>query len=99
MKPNSNTILLIVATLVVAAGAYWFFFTGTGNQPPLTATVTQNQAQSQFQRLVSELPIAFDTRIFSDPNFMALIDLATPVAPETVGRLDPFAPITSVSGK
>jgi len=100
MKLDSNTILLIVATLVIAAGAYWFFFTGTGNEPPLTVTTTQNDAQAQFKILVSELqPISFATDIFTDPRFAALIDLTTSVAPEPAGRLDPFAPIAGVAGQ
>lgn len=97
MKIESNTILLIVATLIVAAGAYWYFSAGTGNDLPITAAVTDNQAQTQFQVLVSELPISFDTTIFSESRFMALVDLTTPVTPETAGRLDPFAPIAGVS--
>ncbi len=100
MKFNSSTILTILATLIAAAGAYWYFFTGTGNQPPLTANASKNEAQAHFQALVSELQtISFDTGIFSDPRFNALADLTTPVAPETLGRLDPFAPIPGISGK
>jgi hypothetical protein len=100
MKIDLKTILLIIATFLVALGAYWYFFTGTGNQPPLTTGVQGNEAQTQFQILVSELqPISFDTSIFSDPRFMMLIDLATPIAPETAGRLDPFAPIAGTGGK
>lgn len=100
MKIDSNTTLLILATLVVAAGAYWYFFTGTGNEAPLTAVVVENEAQTQFQALVSELqPISFDTSIFSDEHFMALVDLSTPIAPESAGRIDPFAVIPGVSGK
>jgi len=97
---KSNTIILIIATLIVAAGAYWYFFTGTGNEPPLTTTLVENEAQMQFQILVSELqPISFNTSIFSEPRFMALINLATPITPEPAGRLDPFAPIPGVSGR
>ncbi len=100
MKIDSNTTLLIVVTLIVAAGAYWYFFTGTGNQPPLTTTAVENQAQTQFQVLVGQLqPISFSTDIFTDPRFTSLVDLATPITPEPVGRLDPFAPIAGVSGK
>lgn len=100
MKIDSNTVLIIVTALIVAAGAYWYFFTGTGNQPPLTASIAENEAQTQFQALVSELqPISFDTKIFSDPRFTSLVSLSTPVAVETVGRSDPFAPIPGVSGK
>jgi len=100
MKLSSQTSLIILAALVIAAGAYWYFFTGT-EAPAITASAAQgNEAQLQFQTLVSELqPISFNTDIFSDPRFSALIDLATPVAPETVGRIDPFAPITNISGK
>jgi hypothetical protein len=94
---KSNTTILIVTTLIVAAGAYWYFFTGTGNEPPLTAQTTDNQAQLEFQVLVGELqPISFNTGIFSDPRFLSLVDLATPVAPETLGRPDPFAPVSGV---
>lgn len=97
---NSNTVLIIISALIVAAGAYWYFFTGTGNEVPLTADATPNVAQSQFEALVSELgPISFDTRIFEEPRFMALVDLSTPIAPETSGRLDPFAAIPGVIGK
>lgn len=98
MRPN--TITLIIVTLIVAVGAYWYFFTGTGNEPPLTTGAVDNQAQSRFQTLLSELqPVSFNTNIFSEPRFMALVDLATPVAPETIGRLDPFAPVSDVKEK
>lgn len=97
---NTNTLILIVATLLVAGGAYWYFFAGTGNEPPLTASTTENVAQAQFQALVGELkPISFNTAIFDNPRFLALIDLTTPILPETTGRLDPFAPIPGVSGR
>ena len=93
---KSNTTLIIIATLLLAAGAYWYFFTGTGNQPPLSGTTSANQAQTQFQTLVSELqPISFDTSIFSNPRFNALVDLTTPIYSEATGRLDPFALISS----
>lgn len=97
---KTNTIIIIVATVVVAAGAYWFFFTGTGNDQPLTAISTENEAQARFQTLVNELqPISFDTSIFSDARFMSLVDITTPITPETIGRLDPFAPVPGVSSK
>lgn len=98
MKPN--TIILIVITFFIAIGAYWYFFTGTGNKPPLTILSTTNQSQTRFQTLVSELqPVSFNTDIFSDPRFTALVDLATPIAPETAGRLDPFAPVAGANEK
>lgn len=96
---NSNTIFLIIATLIVAAGAYWYFFTGTGNQPPLTVSATSNEAQMQFQTLVGELrSISFPTAVFDNPQFMALVDLTTPIQPEASGRPDPFAPVSVAAG-
>ena len=86
--------LLILITLLIGGGAYWYFFTGNGNQPPLSASTSVNQAQTQFQTLVNELkPISFVTDLFSDARFNALVDLTTPVTPEPAGRLDPFAPL------
>lgn len=99
MKLNSSTISIIVVTLLLAGGAYWYFFTGTGTDAPLTADMSSNAAKSQFQMLITRLPSSFTMDIFSDPKFMALIDLATPIAPETSGRPDPFAPISGVSNK
>lgn len=100
MKIDTRTILLIITALLVAGVAYWYFFTGTGNQPPITSTTAvENQAQTQFQALVSALtPISFDTKIFSDSRFVMLVDLATPITSESVGRTDPFA-LVSISGK
>jgi hypothetical protein len=94
MKSNS-TIFLIITTLVLAGGAYWYFSVQTdGTESPLTGTIQENQTQTQFKMLVSQLQsISFDTSIFTDPNFMALINLATPVMPEASGRPDPFASI------
>ena len=101
MKITSNTTLIVIGALIVAAGAYWYFFTGTGNEIPLTSLdASTNQEQTQFQALVNELqPISFNTDILSDPRFNVLVDLRTPVIPESVGRLDPFAPITSTNRK
>jgi hypothetical protein len=95
---KSNTTLLIIATLIVAAGAYWFFFTGTGNQEPLSTGEPTSQTQTQFETLIGELQsVSFDTSIFQDLRFNALADITTLIAPESVGRLDPLAPIAGVS--
>ena len=98
MKFTSSTTPFIIAILIAAAGAYWYFFTGTGDQLPLSASGTENQAQTQFEALVSELtPISFDTKIFSDVRFNSLVDITTTITPEQTGRPDPFAVIPGVS--
>lgn len=97
---SNQTISLVVLAFILAAGAYWYISGQTDNQPPLTTTVVENEMQMQFKTLVNELKtISFDTNIFSDPNFMALTDLATQVTPEPSGRLDPFAPLAGTSAK
>ncbi|MDE1919427.1 MAG: hypothetical protein KGH56_01880 [Patescibacteria group bacterium] len=96
MKSNATTIITI---LVIAVGAYWYFFTGTSEQPALTTSVAENPAETRFQSLIRQLPIAFKVDIFSDPRFNALVDITTQVSPESAGRLDPFAPIQSTGGK
>lgn len=90
-----NAMLLIAVTALVAVTAYWYFFTGKGSEPTLSTSVPTNQAQMQFERLISELqPISFSTEIFSDPRFNTLVDITTPIAPESFGRLDPLAPLS-----
>ncbi|MDO8408107.1 MAG: hypothetical protein Q7S95_02630 [bacterium] len=99
--PNLNTLFLIIATVVLLGGLYWYFFSGGGTEPPLSAGIaTQNVAQAQFETLIGQLePITFDLTVLSDPRFDALVDLATPVTPESSGRTDPFAPVPGVSSK
>lgn len=97
MKLNTN-LKISVAILLIAAGIYWYSSTRTGNQPSLTISGSENQVQSKFQTLVGELSsISFDTSIFSDARFNVLVDITTPIAPEPVGRLDPFAVVTDAS--
>ena len=99
MKSNP-TIPFILIVLVLAGGGYWYYSSQTGNQLPLTASAGEGEAQTQFKTLVSELKsTSFDTSIFSNPSFRALTDLATQVAPEPSGRLDPFAPLAGASAK
>lgn len=100
-KPNANTLFLIIASLVVAGGIYWYFFTGSpAEEGSLSTGSSQSQAQAQFETLIGELgPISFDLTILSDPRFNALVDLATPITPEPLGRKDPFAPIPGVVKK
>lgn len=99
-KPNLNTIFLIVAALFVAGGLYWYFLMGAPEEQSLSAGAVQSQAQARFETLIGQLePITFDLTILSDPRFTALVDLTTPLSPESAGRTDPFAPITGVSAK
>lgn len=97
---NSNTTFIILSAVIVAAGAWWYFFQANAVEPTLTALGAQSGAQVEFQRLVTQLqPIDFKTDIFTDPRFLSLVDLSTPLAPETQGRTDPFAPVPGISAQ
>lgn len=96
MKPTSTTSSIIIL-FIAAAGIYWYFSAET-EQLPLSASGSENQAQIEFQALVSKLsPISFDNSIFLDPRFNALVDLTTSITPEPAGRLDPFATVAGVN--
>ena len=95
---KSNFTSIIIAILIIAAGGYWYFFGQSGNDAPLTTSMGVDATQTQFQVLVSQLKsISFDSSIFSDPKFTALVDLSTAVSYEPSGRSDPFASFSSVS--
>lgn len=94
MKSNTT---FIITTLVIVAGAYWYFFMGTGNDMPITASSTENVDQMKFRELIVRLPSSFDTKIFQDARFGSLLDLTTQVTPEAAGRVDPFAAIPGIS--
>ncbi len=96
MKPNFT--LIVMTSLLVMGGAYWYFSTGIGSDPALTVNISGNEAQTKFKTLISELPSSFDTSIFSDARFNVLVDLTTEISPESPGRLDPFAPVEGIGG-
>lgn len=89
---KTNTIIIVVGTLALAGAGYWFFLSGSTVDPALTASGSGSDAQTQFQTLVNELsPISFDTSLFSSASFTSLVNIGTQVAPESSGRIDPFA--------
>ena len=90
---NSSAIIGLVVVVVLGLG-YVLFFSGSSAPPLSSTTIAGNAAEQKFASLVTELaPITFDTKIFSDPRFAALVDMTTPVTPEPTGRTDPFAPL------
>jgi flagellar basal body-associated protein FliL len=99
MKTNINVMQIIVILLVLAAGgAYWYFSAGSQEQPTLTELGSGNRLQNEFQTLAGQLtPITFNTSIFSDARFTALVDITTPITQEPVGRSDPFSAVVAAS--
>lgn len=96
---KSNTIIILVLTLLLGGGVYWYISSKDAvPEPALSTGASVNTAQVRFQTLLNQLtPITFDTSIFSDPRFNSLVDITTPVTPEPAGRPDPFAPVPGLS--
>ena len=86
--------IVLIAIMVLLGGTYWYFFMSNEPEVSLSATEPTDPAEQQFLNLASKLSsISFDTSLFSDPRFTSLIDLTTPIRPESQGRSDPFAPL------
>jgi len=96
MKMNSNTLFIILSACIVAAGAFWYLYMNNAPESPLTTSAIDTHQKMEFQRLANELPLTFDSRIFSDPLFLALRDLTIEIAKEPIGRTDPFAPVAGI---
>lgn len=85
---------LLVALPLMLVFAYWYFFTGPSSTTPLSVSTTSSPAGQQFIELSGKLnALNFNTAIFQDPRFTALVSLETPITPENKGRVDPFAPL------
>jgi hypothetical protein len=91
---NKNTIIAIVAGIVVLGTAAYMLFARTQSTVAVDSTAPVSPAEITFVSLASQLePLTFDKSILSDPRFTSLVDIHTAVVPETAGRRDPFAPI------
>jgi hypothetical protein len=50
------------------------------------------------ETLANQLPTSFDTTLFADARFNALVDITQPIQQEEIGRTDPFATVPGLSG-
>lgn len=91
---KNRTLVLALGGVVLLAVIYFLFF-NSPSSPDLSSTgAATSPTELFFANLQSELtPISFDTAIFTDTRFTALVDIRTAITDEAVGRPDPFAPI------
>lgn len=94
---TQHKLIIIVAVVVVALGV-WYGLSGSSGSTP--ALITQSPAGGGAdQELVSTLlalrAVKLDGTIFTDPAFVNLRDFSTQIIPESVGRPNPFAPLSS----
>lgn len=95
---QSPIILIILAVLVLGAGAYMLFGQGGDTATVQTDASPVSEAEAVFLNLIAQIdPVEFDTSILEDPRFKILRDLRTPIQDEAIGRVDPFAPLSGIA--
>ena len=91
--------LMTLGLIVVIAAVSWYFLAGSSSPSPVLSAEGASSVPPDAQQLVQSLndlrAVTLDGAIFSNPSFQALKDFSTPIVPEPVGRMDPFAPINA----
>lgn len=100
MKNPSKTknIIIAVAVILILAAVYFYFQGGssTGSGSLLTASDASGVGSSELSLLNQMRSLRIDTSFFKDPAYQSLVDYSVSIAPENVGRPNPFAPIPGV---
>ncbi len=99
LKKYKNILIGIVVVIVLFL-LYSFFFKGSSSEQLLTSeTATSTAGGEDLLSLLLELKsITLTTEIFSDPVFTTLQDFSVELAPQPIGRRNPFAPIGVATG-
>ncbi len=96
-----KTLLIAVVVIAIAFAGYSYFFPAS-NQPVLSTLTPSSATPAVDQDLIKLLAtlkaIKLDPAIFSDSGFQSLQDFSQTLIPETVGRVNPFAPLAGISG-
>lgn len=91
---KNNIILLILGLLLIGAAVYLLFLRPNTDATVTVSTGPTSAVEQTFLNLTAQInPVGFDTTLFANPHFNALVDLKTAIIPETSGRIDPFAPL------
>ncbi len=98
-RNNSTALLGILVTVIVVIG-YFLFFKGdtSSEQSGLQVTRPAGGGEIGVSRnlltiLLELRSISLDEKFFSDPLFRSLRDFGVELAPQPVGRPNPFAPL------
>jgi hypothetical protein len=93
-KFSRQEILLTVVAILALIFIYMQFYPEAPKES-ISAVPAASTAEQQFISLSSQLEsVTINTEILSDPRFVELVDIATPVLSEDTGRIDPFFPLT-----
>ncbi len=95
-----KTLLIIVGVIVVVFFGFRMFSSDTpseGLTSEPVAGVIPEEGGDLITLLLELKSITLDTSILQDPTFLTLQDFSVDIAPEPIGRPNPFAPIGVVS--
>lgn len=93
---NHKTTMIGVGLVIVLFVGYAVFFAGSDDESALVVSGRDDGSLvgREIVVLLSQLQgITLDTTILDSDAFDGLIDYNKPVAPQPVGRANPFAPI------
>ncbi len=101
---NNNKIFAALAVLVIVALGWYFFvrekpsdMAGESfivDDPMLASAQGAGDIGIEIIKLLSKIQgLTIDTQMFKDPAYRSLVDYTQDVAPQKVGRDNPFAPI------
>lgn len=103
MRIGKNAIMGGAAILLIALLFFYFFSGGASKEPALLrigASPLEGALGSDLLATLARLKsTTLDTSIFTDPVFTSLRDFGVTIAPQPVGRRNPFAILSaSASG-
>ena len=85
-----------VAVLLLLCYVYFAYFSGSSSSPTLSSSDSSvTLSQNLLVTLQNLHTIKLDDSIFTEPVFQSLNDFGVSIPPESVGRADPFLPLTS----
>lgn len=95
---KNKTLIGGIAALVIVMWVYFTFFSGS-NAPLLSEAEPFSPVSQELLVTLSNLrTIRLDETIFEDPVFISLSDFGVTIPLETVGRRNPFAPLSGSAG-
>ncbi len=98
MNTRNIIIIVIISALVLGYFAYSKLGFGGGTSTELVSSPVETvdgspESAGSLEGLKS---VSLDISIFSDPTFQSLTDFGVKIPQQTLGRVNPFAPISSV---
>lgn len=87
---------MIVVVVAIIALVYFYIEGGSAPSNDNLAAEGGSIGQSELALLNQVSTLNIDTTFFSEPSYQSLRDFTVTIAPEPVGRPNPFAPVPGV---